>query len=510
MPPLWPDLRSHTFQQLVLLTVLAWLSVACSPVPAAAAPETLVTEADLVEVELAQERTHAQGQAHLWYGDFELSADELSADRTTGAVEATGHLRVVQRARQLTGDSLNYNLLTGVGSLKHARVIEQGVVVTGDELTLAPDKIVAHNALFTTCNEPVPHYAFAAGEITLTAQQVTPGQPPRSGRLSLNHARLLYHGRPLFSLPRYSVSVGDIGKKQSTPLPTTGWSRADGPFTTFSYSLGQPTTRLYGGLTYRYTTFRGIRGAMSLNAPLGPSSLTFGYYRRQDPGDRDIEPDDLEATSASVLVNREPEYGVIMPERRLRRSLSLQASLLAGSYSEYLRDGIVKRAAADRTSLNLILRTAPYRLSPSVELSHALGWRWSDYSTGDDYRVLLYRHSIALRLSPRLRLEFSHVTRRDSGQTPFLFDGILFRREIVGELDWTVNSAWRLRFADYYDPEANRARDMIVEATRTAHCLEYTLGWRKERGTFYIGFGLAPPAAGLGAVPSPQPPGPSP
>jgi hypothetical protein len=36
---------------------------------------------------------------------------------------------------------------------------------------------------------------------------------------------------------------------------------------------------------------------------------------------------------------------------------------------------------------------------------------------------------------------------------------------------------------------------MIVEATRTAHCLEYTVGWRKDRGTFYVGFGLAPPAS---------------
>ena len=82
-------------------------------------------------------------------------------------------------------------------------------------------------------------------------------------------------------------------------------------------------------------------------------------------------------------------------------------------------------------------------------------------------------------------------------------DGRLFRREIVGEVDWVISKAWRVRFVDYYDPEVERARDMIVEATRTAHCLEYTLGWRKERGTFYIGFGLAPPTTGIGAVPSP-------
>ena len=499
----WANVRSRVPQRWPLLLVVGLLAAGASSLAAATTPEAVITEADVVDIELAREQTHASGQAHLWYGDFELAADELSADRLTGAVEASGHLLVTQRGRQLSGDSLNYNLQTGVGSLKHARVVEQGIVITGDELSLSPEKIVAHHAQFTTCDAPAPHYAFAAGEITLTAQQVAPGQPPKSGRLSLDHARFLYHGRSLFVLPRYSVSVGDIGKKDSTPFPTTGWSRADGPFTTISYSLGQPDSRLYGGFTYRYTTFRGIRGAMLLNAPAGPGSLTFGYYRRQDPGDRDIEPDDLEATTASVLVNREPEYGVVIPEQRLGKSLSLQASWLAGSYSERMQDGLVERAAADRTSLNLILRTAPYRVSPSVELSHALGWRWSDYSTGDEFRVLLYRHSIALQVSPRLQLKLSHVTRRDSGETPFLFDGILFRREIIGEVDWTISKAWRVRFVDYYDPEVERARDMIVEATRTAHCLEYTLGWRKERGTFYIGFGLAPPVVGTGAVPRP-------
>jgi hypothetical protein len=142
-----------------------------------------------------------------------------------------------------------------------------------------------------------------------------------------------------------------------------------------------------------------------------------------------------------------------------------------------------------------MLRGAPYRISPSLELSHAIGWRRSDYSPGDDYSVRLFRHSLDFRASPRLRLRLSHVTRLDSGETPFLFDGIGPRREIVGEINWVANRAWRLRFVDYYDPETDRVRDMVLEATRTAHCLEYTVGWRKERGAFYIGFGLAPPSA---------------
>lgn len=465
----------------------------------AATPDVAVTEADVVEVDLSGEQTRARGQARLFYQGLELTADELLANRVTGDVEARGNLMVTQRGRKLSGDSLHYNLHTEKGALLHARVAEQGVIVTGDEITLSPDEIVAHHAQFTTCSDPHPHYAFSAGKITLTARQTEPGQPPKAGRLSLDRARVSYRGRPLFTVPRYSISVGEIGKKNATPLPTTGWTRADGPFTTISYSLGQPETPLSLGFSYRYTTFRGVRGFLTLNALAGPAALTFGYIRRQDPADRDIEPDDLESTTASVLVNREPEYGIVLPEHRLTRLLSVQASWLAGSYSEREKDGIVERAAADRTSLNLLLKSAPYRLSPTVEVSHAIGWRLSTYSPGDEYRVRLYRHSIAWRRGPRLELELSHVTRLDSGETPFLFDGIGPPREIVGEVKWVINPAWRLRFVDYHDPENDRARDMIVSVTRTAHCLEYTLGWRKERGAFYVGLGLAPPEGqGLG------------
>ena len=482
MHPAWPPL---------LLTAL--LLASPSPLLAATSPDLAVIEADVVEVNLAGEQTRARGSAHLSYQDLELSADELLANRATGDVEARGNLVVTQRRRQLRGDSLHYNLHTEQGSLIHARVAEQGVFVTGDEITLSPDKIVAHHAQFTTCSDPHPHYAFSAGTITLTAQQTAPGQPPKAGRLSLDRARVTYRGRSLFTVPRYSVSVGDIGRKNSTPLPTTGWSRSDGPFTTISYSLGQPETPMSLGFNYRYTTFRGVRGFLTLNALAGPATLSFGYMRRQDPTDREIEPDDLESTTAGVLVNREPEYGVVLPEYQLNKLLSLQASWLAGTYSEREKSGIAERAAADRTSLNLLLKSPPYRVSPTVELSHALGWRLSTYSPGDEYRVRLYRHSIDWRTGPRLELKLSHVTRLDSGETPFLFDGIGPRREIVGEVKWVINPSWRLRFVDYYDPETDRARDMIFEATRTAHCLEYTLGWRKERGAFYIGFGLAPP-----------------
>jgi hypothetical protein len=479
---------------LILLTVLG---LALSPaVPSAAeqAPIAAEIEADSVLVDLDQEWTHASGNARLSYQDFELHADEFTANRVTGDVEALGHLRLVQGERVLHGEVLDFNLRTGSGVLRRARAVEQGVIITGEEIVLSPAGIEAREARLTTCDARDPHYALAARRITLTPAEPSELGQPRSGTVSLSHGRLLYRDKTVLPLPGYSVRVGDTGRADGTPRPQVGITSDDGPYVSFGYTMGSEDTFAFGELSYRYTTSRGIRGYVRAYRLVGPAQVTLGYLRREDPSNRTIEPDDLEASLANVLVDRQPEYGVLVPEYRIARKLSATASWLAGSYTEFDRDGQEELARSDRTSLSAVVRYGPYPVSPSVELSHALGWRRSDYSPGDRLTVRLLRHTAGLRFNHRLRLDLSYITRRETGESPFLFDGVGPNRELLSELTWVVNPAWRARLVHYYDLELNESRDMIVEAIRTAHCLEYTIGWRQETGSIYVGFGVAPPS----------------
>jgi len=187
---------------------VSWLGVVlfvpslCAP---AAAQNIARIQADVVEVDFDGEQTHAAGNARLTYGDFEISADELTADRVTGHVAATGNLQLRQGERQLRGRTLEYNIRTEEGVLTEARAAEQGIIIRGERITFSPRELVAHHAHFTTCNRPDPHYSFGAERITLTAQETEYGGPPESGRLSLNRARVTYRGRTLFTLPDVSL-----------------------------------------------------------------------------------------------------------------------------------------------------------------------------------------------------------------------------------------------------------------------------------------------------------------
>ena len=463
----------------------------------AKAPAPMDINADVVRMNLDKQTTEASGNARLTYGGITLNADQITADKTTGDVEAAGHLALVEEGRRLEGDRLTYNFVSDKGVLHHAHVREQGVIVTGDTIDFSPQAVVAHHASFTTCDKPNPDYSLDADEITLTAAQAAPGKQPQSGRLTMNHARVTYHGHRLFSLPRYSVTVGDIGRQGTSPFPTGSFDREDGPSAQVSYSLGasQKTT---ADFSYRYTSFRGIRGYLKLKRDAGPLHLQAGYIRREASTDRELRPDDFTTGLANVLVNREPEFRASLPNLPVFRSLALRTEFVRGSYSETEHFATKSRARADRTEISALLALKPYRITPKLSFSHAIGWREASYSTGTDFSVRFLRHRLEYMPTPSMRVALSYVERHGSGETPFLFDGVDIRSELLSEARYRLNPKWRLRIVNLYDLERHDSRDMILAATRTIHCLDYTVGWRKSRGTVFVGINLTPPAEGLG------------
>jgi len=459
-----------------------------------AEPVSMIVQASTVDLDLGRQTVEAQGQARVSYGETELYADQVSADRASGDVQGRGNLVLVQRGRRLQGDRVQLNLRSEVGSLENARVQEQGVIIRGERIEFSRQSLVAHHAYFTTCDKPNPDYSLGAETITLTAQQTAKGK--EAGRLTLDRARVTYHNRRLFTLPRYSISVGQIGDPSSTPFPVSGFDRDDGPYASLAYSLGRPGDPTVADLAYRYTSFRGIRGYAKLRRSLGGLDLGAGYVRREAPTDRLLRPDDFTTTLAPVLVNRAPELSASLADVPLAGPLHLRSEAARGSYAETEHFKVDFRARANRTSVSNLLSLVPYRVSPSVSLNHAVGWRRSSYSTGDEFRIRFARQSIDVAAGRDVQVGLSYITRRGSGSTPFLFDRIEVGRELLGDIRVRLSPRWRVRVVDLYDLERRDTRDMLVWLTRTAHCLDYTVGWRKAEGSFFVGISLARPTEG--------------
>jgi lipopolysaccharide export system protein LptA len=468
---------------------------AVSPPAPLPTPAIMRIQADVVELDLNRQTTHAYGKARLSYDRMELEADQVTADGLTGEMQASGHLALVDRGRRLEGESLSYNYRQDQGVLQHARAREQGVVIRGESIEFSSQRLVAHHAYFTTCDKEQPDYSLGADLISLTAAEAAPGKRPESGRLTLDRARVIYHGRRLLTLPRYSVSVGQIGQAGASPFPASGFDRDDGPYAQISYSLGRPQSPTVAGLSYRLTSFRGIRGYLKLGRTAGPLELGAAYVRREASSDRELRGDEFTTHLADVMVNRAPEFRAALPGFSLTPALRLRAELLTGSYSESQLLKSETRARADRTSLSSVLAINPYPVSRHLRLGHALGWQGSSYSSGDRLDIRFLQHSLEFAPGHGTRLSLSYIARHGSGETPFLFDRIEVGRELLGEARLRLGPHWRLRLADLYDLQQHDSRDIILALTRTIHCLDYTVGWRKTRGALFVGISITPPSA---------------
>ena len=456
-------------------------------------PGTVSIDAAVVVWNLGGDRFDASGQAVLSYRGVDLHADNIVADRGTGEVEASGNLAFLRGGQRLEGDSLTYDIHEEEGVLENARMYERGLIIQGERIEFSPQQIVAHEAQLTTCDRPEPHYGFAARRISLTAAETEQGGSTEAGILTLEGARLDYHGRRLLKLPRFSIDVGQLESDGFSPVPVTGFSSEDGPFASFSHSLGPPQTNTEVDLSLRLTSYRGVRSDVGVRQHVGALDLIARYVIREDNADRELRPDELDRNLYDALVHRTPEYGVKLPGLPLGRFLNLRAEWLRGRYEEWDAETDAT-VAADRASRHALFSVTPYRVARGVTFSHAAGWRKSSYSAGESLTIKLFRNSVSLDLGRERDLALSYIVRDESGETPFQFDRVGATRQLLADLRCRLNRDWRFHLTNSTDLADGRYDEFELSFTRTIHCLDYTLGWRSARSTLFFGVGLAPTA----------------
>lgn len=137
------------------------------------------------------------GNARLVNGDTTLTADAIRYNTFTGMATATGHFVLTSGRRRLVADEGTYNLSTREINVRHLRVGEFPVYVSGDNVTGTLDELVFTNAtiFFRENADYTP---------SIKAQQLTyaRGKIVRAKGLSLG---LL--GRHFISLPHFEQAL---------------------------------------------------------------------------------------------------------------------------------------------------------------------------------------------------------------------------------------------------------------------------------------------------------------
>ncbi len=478
-----------------VVLLLAWAAVSFGQAINSPLPSTsLSITADFGETSFDGTLEHVWGHAVLRSGLLILNADDITANHRTGDVLASGHLALTHGLRRMTGEHLTYNLNTQRGTMLQAFVWERGVIIRGERMDFTPHQIVAQHASFTTCPYPAPHFAIQAERITFT-ESSTPraGELPTGGHVELHHGSVWFHGKRRFTLPDYTFAVGDLQQQRAALFPTAGSGSGDGPYVSWLHHFGTLGARDSAELNLRFTQRRGIRGFFEADRTIPSGDLYFDYMRRQSLGDLEPATNQIIGSTAAVLVNREPEFGARLRSRPLNNEYTLTGDFAVGQYSE-MNSEATKVLASARIGppCSAVINSKPHVVQPHLALDYAVGGHEAVYSTNQSITVSFLRGTADYAWNRQDHFALSYIDRGSWGNTPFLWDRVDMPQELRGDLYWKVNPAWRLRVVERYDLEDDRTHDLLISATRTAHCLDYTIGWRKQNGDFFIAVNLVP------------------
>ena len=137
-----------------------------------AQPEQLQVTGDITVYDQTTREALLTGNARLVNGDTVLTADAIRYNAATGQVTATGHFVLTAGRRRLVADEGTYNLSTREINVRHLRVGEFPIYVTGDTVTGTPEELVfTHATVFFrenagyTPSVKAQHLTYARGRI---------------------------------------------------------------------------------------------------------------------------------------------------------------------------------------------------------------------------------------------------------------------------------------------------------------------------------------------------------
>jgi LPS-assembly protein len=195
--------------------------------------EEVVVKAD--QQEMQGDVFRLKGNVEITFREFDLKANEITYDKSTGEITATGNLEFSggPHDEHIAATHGTYNVNTDSGRFYDvvgttgARFKGRTVVLTSSEPfaftgkmvdKVGRDKLIIHGGTATTCRLPHPKWTFNAQRLTVVA-----GQDAK-----IYHSTFRMFGIPIFYFPYASHPVEHLGRKTGFLIPNLGRSSRKG------------------------------------------------------------------------------------------------------------------------------------------------------------------------------------------------------------------------------------------------------------------------------------------
>lgn len=189
------DRRQGSQYAVPCLFLIALLSVVCSlflPQYSLAGETATVITSDSLEYFSETKQYVARGSAQIVKDDAFITADEITYDETTSDVIAKGNVDYHDANTSMKAEKAEMNLESKTGKLYNAAIFyeKDKLHMSGEEIEKrGEDSYYSPEAVFTTCDAPVPDWCFKAKNVdAVTGQRLT----AKGGFFRIQNVSVLY------------------------------------------------------------------------------------------------------------------------------------------------------------------------------------------------------------------------------------------------------------------------------------------------------------------------------
>ncbi|MHB1455759.1 MAG: hypothetical protein ACYC0V_02480 [Armatimonadota bacterium] len=434
-----------------------------------------IITADKVDANLMSGDITASGNVTIIHGGDNMTTDKVNANLISGDIAASGNVKFKSPDRSLQGQSFTYNYNTQNGTAFNISGQAGPFYFKGTELKTETGQLTMKKSTFTACDRVKPHYRLIADEIIL--------RPGIS--LVAKNVSIYIRSMKLFTVPRFKK---DFLKDRSSlmSLPKVGYDESGfsigykfdlnhGPETDSSIEIMLSSKfGIHGGLSYDringhpYFARLTVRELVQENAPRNTvvSRLPEVGIRLNSDVELNEKP-----------VSREPlslGYQLLDPDARLsgRKHLNVVSELSMGRYVEKPDTNIDTLRADAR----VILSYDPLKRGSQIVFSPAVFARYSIYKDHGSYGVGGLKLTAGKKIGSESYLSAAYITYSTTGQTPFNFDKIRVKEELVGTLHTNIYGT-KIFLTEIYDIKRSSIFDTILVVSRKLHCIESSVTW---------------------------------
>ncbi len=409
----------------------------------------IVIEGDEVSFSDLTGEVFAKGNVKVTQDGEQLVTDLMHGNTKQYELWADGSATFTQPGTTLTGTGTHYNYQTHAGTMQKAAGMVGRERVTGKNMEMFPDELIAHNGTMTACPAKVPDYHISADKV-----EIWPGD-----KMIAYNAKFWIKNKVIFSMPKYQTSLRSNDGSQSQ-FPRIGYNSNDGFF--IKQYMEYPLTNNIAAFSdLAYSTKANFRPNYGLIDRESKYSLKVvqGYFQDSD----------------NNWIKKQPEFDLLFNTQRIGTSpLSYTVSAIYGKWVDSSK-------SSWHQDYSLYFSRDPIKLGSSMSLSLGTGIEEVRESfNGSSNFVYKFDSTVNKQWSPKFNSWVGyHYTRNNP--TLFAYNQTDLSRELDVGFTYKIDRLNSIGFSQSYDLVNNHVYDQDYTWYRNLHCWQADITWRARR-----------------------------